>query len=70
MEKTIAGATVTNAYHLPCLGTPPGTGIFFGEHGGRLNVTVSWRDGALTDEERSLMVAQLHDDLLGRERVP
>ena len=24
------GARVLNAYHLPCLGTPPGTGIFFG----------------------------------------
>ena len=62
---TFAGTAVVNAYHLPCLGTPPGTGIFFGEHGERLNVTLSWRDGALTDEERSLMVAQLHDDLLG-----
>lgn len=63
--KTFAGADVTNAYHLPCLGTPPGTGIFFGEHGERLNVTLTWRDGALTDEERALMVTQLHDDLLG-----
>ncbi len=63
--KTFAGADVTNAYHLPCLGTPPGTGIFFGEHGDRLNVTITWRDGALTDEERALMVTQLHDDLLG-----
>ena len=63
--KTFAGADVTNAYHLPCLGTPPGTGIFFGEHGARLNVTLTWRDGALTDEERALMVTQLHDDLLG-----
>ncbi len=70
VADTFAGARVTNAYHLPCLGTPPGTGIFFGEHGARLNVTVSWRDGALTDEERSLMIAQLHDDLLGAQRVP
>ncbi len=62
---TFAGAEVVNAYHLPCLGTPPGTGIFFGEHGERLNVTVTWRDGALTDEERAWMVGQLHDDLLG-----
>ncbi len=63
--KTFAGTPVTNAYHLPCLSTPPGTGIFFGEHGERLNVTISWRDGALTDDERTLMVAQLRDDLLG-----
>ena len=63
--ETVAGAALINAYHLPCLSTPPGTGIFFGDHGERLNVTLTWRDGALTDEERALMVTQLHDDLLG-----
>ena len=60
-----AGTRVTNAYHLPCLGTPPGTGIFFGEREDRLNVTLSWREGALDDTERQLMVAQLRADLLG-----
>jgi hypothetical protein len=60
-----AGAGVANAYHLPCLGTPPGTGIFFGEHGGRINVTISWREGALDEKERQLLVAQLREDLLG-----
>ena len=54
-----------NAYHLPCLGTPPGTGIFFGERGDQLNVTISWREGALSEEEKLLMVAQLRADLLG-----
>ena len=60
-----AGARILNAYHLPCLGTPPGTGIFFGERGDCLNVTLSWREGALDDVERRLMVAQLRADLLG-----
>lgn len=60
-----AGARVTNAYHLPCLGTPPGTGIFFGEREGRINVTLSWREGALDEPERQLMVSQLRADLLG-----
>ncbi len=60
-----AGSPITNAYHLPCLGTPPGTGIFFGEREERLNITITWREGALTDEEKSLMVAQLRADLLG-----
>ena len=62
-----AGARVLNGYHLPCVGTPPGTGLFFSEHGGRLNVTLSWRDGVLTPEERRLMMAGLRDDLLGPE---
>ena len=60
-----AGGRVTNAYHLPCLGTPPGTGIFVGERDDRINVTISWREGALDDSERRLMVAQLRADLLG-----
>ena len=60
-----AGARVVNAYHLPCLGTPPGTGIFFGERDGRINVTLSWREGALDDAERRLMIGQLREDLLG-----
>lgn len=63
--REFAGARVLNAYHLPCLGTPPGTGIFAGERDDRLNVTVSWREGALSAEEKTLMVAQLRADLLG-----
>ena len=63
--KEFAGAHITNAYHLPCLGTPPGTGIFFGERDDRINITLSWREGALDDTERKLMVAQLRADLLG-----
>ena len=62
-----AGSPVLNGYHLPCLGTPPGTGLFFSEHGDRLNVTLSWREGVLTAEERGLMMARLRGDLLGEE---
>ena len=63
--QEFAGGRVLNAYHLPCLGTPPGTGIFVGERDGRINVTLSWREGALDDAERRLMVRQLREDLLG-----
>lgn len=64
-----AGAKVTNANHLPCLATPPGTGLFFSERGGRVNVTVSWREGCLTDEELRLMLAQVLEDLFGEPRT-
>ena len=63
--QAFAGGRVLNAFHLPCLGTPPGTGIFVGERDGRINVTLSWREGALDDAERRLMVRQLREDLLG-----
>ncbi len=61
-----AGGRVINAYHLPCLGTPPGTGIFVGDRDGRINVTISWREGALSNEERELMITQLNEDLLAK----
>jgi len=47
-----AGAKIVNGFHLPCLGTPPGTGVFFSERDGRVTITVTWREGILTDEER------------------
>lgn len=59
------GAKIRNAWHLPCLGSPPGTGIFFNERNGKLNVVLSWREGCVTDEERSAMLASLMNDLLG-----
>ncbi|HEY5752901.1 MAG TPA: hypothetical protein VIT21_07125 [Chthoniobacterales bacterium] len=64
---TFAGAHIINAWHLPCLGSPPGTGIFFNERNGKLNIVLSWRDGCLTDDERRTMVARLMDDLLGNQ---
>ncbi len=63
-----AGSTVTNAYHLPCLATPPGTGLFFCERAGRVNITLTWREGCLSDEERRLMLAQVMEDLFGEPR--
>jgi len=65
---TFAGAQIENANHLPCLGAPPGTGIFFAERGKRVNITLSWREGCLSAEERRLMIEVLLTDLLGQAR--
>ena len=61
----LGGARVVNAYHLPCVSAPPGSGIFFCEHSGRLNVTFSWRESCLSEEERRQLVAQTLADLVG-----
>lgn len=63
-----AGAKIVNGFHLPCLGTPPGTGVFFSERDGRVTITITWREGILTDEERRLMAAQVLEDCLGEPR--
>jgi hypothetical protein len=61
----LAGARVRNAYHLPSVSAPPGSGIFFCEHSGRLNVAFSWRESCLTADERRLLVATTLEDLVG-----
>lgn len=66
--STFAGAGIENANHLPCLGAPPGTGIFFADRGERINITLSWREGCVSAEERSVMMRVLLTDLLGAER--
>ena len=63
-----AGAKITNGFHLPSLSTPPGTGLFFSERDGRVTLTLSWREGCLTDEERRLMAGQALEDCLGEPR--
>jgi hypothetical protein len=62
------GAKITNAYHLPCLGTPPGTGLFFSERDGQINVTMTWREGIMSDEERRVFLDQVMEDLFGEPR--
>lgn len=63
-----AGAEISNAWHFPCMSAPPGSGIFVGEHGDKLNVTLSWSESCLSDDERRVMVASLIEDLLGEPR--
>ncbi len=65
---TFAGAVIENAWHLPCLGRPPGTGVFFSERNDKLTISISWRDGCLSEEERLLMTQQIMQDLLGAEQ--
>lgn len=58
-----AGARVTNAYHVPSFSDPPGTGVFTNEKNGRLVLTLCWREGTLSAEERHIFVRQLLNDL-------
>ncbi len=61
-----SGARVLNAFHLPGVSAPPGTGVFFSEHGHRLNVTLSWREDCLNADERRTLAGQILEDLLGQ----
>jgi hypothetical protein len=59
------GTRVTNAYHVPAVASPPGSGLFVGQHGDRINVTLSWREHALREDEVDLMLDGVRSDLLG-----
>lgn len=58
-----------NAWHLPCLGTLPGTGVFFNKRADRLTLTLSWRNTASTPAERDVMLGRLRAVLLGTENT-
>ncbi len=66
----VFGAQVSNAYHIPSVSAPPGSGLFFGLFNGRLNATFSWREGSATNEEAERVLASLRADLLGVPASP
>lgn len=68
--ESLLGTRVVNAYHVPTVSRPPGTGLFVGRHGGRLNVTLSWRRDALSDVEADLLLDSVRSDLVGMEDAP
>jgi len=60
---TFFGAPVRSAFHVPGIGTPPGTGIFCNEKNGRMVVTLCWHEAALDEEERQLLLGSFLADL-------
>jgi len=57
------GAKILNAWHVPGIATPPGTGIFCNEKNGRLVITMCWHENALDETERQIMLDQFLTDL-------
>lgn len=53
--KDFAGAEISNAYHIPSLSNPPGTGLFVNTKNGRMTVAMTWRDGAVRPDEQELL---------------
>jgi hypothetical protein len=62
----LAGVNVLNAYHVPSVSTPPGSGLFFCESHGRISATFSWREGSVTEHEADLVMTKMRDDLMGQ----
>lgn len=62
---TFCGAPILNAWHIPTVSQPPGTGIFYCQRSGQLTAAISWVDGVLRPGELELLRSQIRDDLLG-----
>lgn len=63
--ENLCGAKVIDAFHVPSVSAPPGSGLFFGESHGQLTVTFSWREGAVTEAEADLILSRASEDLTG-----
>lgn len=63
--ENFCDAKVLNAYHIPSVSAPPGSGLFFGVFHNQLTATCAWREGSVLDSEVERMMVQLREDLLG-----
>jgi hypothetical protein len=59
------GSRVENILHMPRVPAQPGLGFFSSLYDGRLNLTISWRDGLLADGEIDRLEAGIRRGLGG-----
>ncbi|MFA5087667.1 MAG: hypothetical protein WC552_01380 [Candidatus Omnitrophota bacterium] len=55
------GRGVRNIFHLPRVPNPPGVGIFLNQFKGRINLTLSYLEGVLSEEEAQGILRELQD---------
>lgn len=65
---TFADRTVTAAHHLPANLQPPGLTFVVTQLVGGLHLTCAWRDGLLSEDEATVLLADLRAGLTGRGR--
>ncbi len=59
-EQKFMEEDVDNIVHVPRVPNPPGLGIFFNQFNGRMNATLSYFDGLLSDKEAGQIAAGLN----------
>jgi hypothetical protein len=69
------GKKVNNVFHLPNMPVEPGFGVFFNRFKERLNISFSYTDTILNDEDKALLLSELsplklsNDELKTRESL-
>lgn len=61
--RMLLGKSITAAWHVPTVSSPPGIGIFFSESAGQLHTTISWRENTLDTAELAILESTLRADL-------
>ena len=63
MPGRFMGQKILSSYHMPRLPVPPGLGVFFQESQGRLNASLSYTEGLLSEGEVNGVLGALKSDL-------
>ena len=56
---SLFGCRVNNLFHMPRVPTPPGIGVFFTRFRGAINITLSYLDGLISDEDAQRIIDTL-----------
>lgn len=62
---TFMGRAVENLFHMPRVPVPPGIGFFCNSFNGRLNLTMAYLDGLLSEAEADLVEQGIRAELTG-----
>ncbi len=58
-SATLLGEEVKELYHVPRIPPSPGLGVFMNRRGSRLNITLSWTDGIINDDELEILASAI-----------
>ncbi|MEI6055251.1 MAG: hypothetical protein WCR55_04250 [Lentisphaerota bacterium] len=58
-SPSLLGEELKNLYHVPRIPPSPGLGIFMNKRGAKLNITLSWVDGIINDDELEILSSSI-----------
>jgi len=69
-HSRFAGAVLQNVCTIPSVCAPPGLGVFVSDFGGRITITLAWREYCVTPDELDSLESQIRIDMTGTRELP